>query len=442
MHSLEMLLAKLCLGACLFAMLVGCAGSGSTSSSTTTGGGGGSPVSITVTTPNGTLGLRVGTGSFTAVTSVNNQLTFQVPSATAQYALAWGCEFGEPPNETIYAVVLQATPQDGTNYSAPCTESVPTSLPSTAPAPTPTPATVGTVTANFDVSAIPNAGIIFVTGGNGVISAGSSLPGAYSQTWPAGTYDVALSVFDPNDVVSGHVLAERILRNQTVPGTLNGGNTIVFGPGDVPVPQPLSIPSAPPGFSTPVLPDPRYITTNTSNTGVALDASGASTSQYLAVPPASTQSGDKYVFSLQSGNGTSIIGLTQIFTNGGGPVTIEPLPTPWSYSGPAPAALPTFVFDSYQGFSGQPSWEGASIGWSVSSPTTNIGYSINVFATASYVNGASTPITIPNLSLVPGLTSAFWVQRPQPSGSSVFWSAIIGTNSNSFVSDSGSFTVP
>jgi hypothetical protein len=88
-------------------------------------------------------------------------------------------------------------------------------------------------------------------------------------------------------------------------------------------------------------------------------------------------------------------------------------PSPWVWSGPSAAALPTFDF-YYPGFSGMGSVvQSAGLRW-IQGTVSNT--SIQVSATGNYQNSA-TSIAIPDLSRLRGFLA------PAPSGTTVYWSA-------------------
>jgi hypothetical protein len=391
----------------LLAFLAGCGGGG-----TVPGGSGGTgtgPVSITLTIVDSRMGstvaLQKGAGAFELVSAQGSQLNFTLPTATTKYALAWTCFEGEQPVFDHLEVVLQATPQDGTAYSLDCGGPhliLPPQLPPGS----------GTVTGSVDASGIAGATEVFFQGPSNSGFSVNSASGSFSENMPAGTYDMLAVAFGaPN------LLAIKILRGQTVPGAINGGNTVAFGSADLFTPQPLTATNVPTGFDSP-LTLATFFTSGGTSLGVE---NSANPMQYLAVPVASTQSGDGYIFSAQTSDTathhSAIMAKQNTTSSGGGPVTIG-LPDPWSYSGPAPAAFPTFTFD-YAGFAGFSAiTQEASILWVLTSGFTHNNFSIQVLATQSYQNGAMT-VTIPDLSSL-----NFGVGTPR-SGAGIQWNASI-----------------
>src|SRR5262249_48361369 len=118
------------------------------------------------------------------------------------------------------------------------------------------------------------------------------------------------------------------------------------------LPRQLAVTNVPAGFSPQVAAG--YATAGgtsfvfTSN-GVLNDVT-----QYPVLPAGARQAADSYGFVASAIDvNNSIIEIAQTIAAGSGPVTLGPLPTPWSFSGPTPSALPTFAFDTYSGFNGQ-----------------------------------------------------------------------------------------
>jgi hypothetical protein len=249
-----------------------------------------------------------------------------------------------------------------------------------------------------------------------------------------GISDVIVCALDSN----WKILAVRILRSQTIPGALNGGNPVVLGASDEKVPQTVTYKNLPAGFSAPVT-SVEYLTAG----GAGLNLDPDETTQYSDVPSGAVQRGDSYVFSAEAESATTsgeVVSITQPSSNGG--PQIFNLPSPWSYAGPTAATLPTFNFD-YSGFSGMPSVrESASIAWTQEMWTL---YSIHISATSKFQNGATT-LAVPDLS---GLTGFI---APAPSGTSIFWIAAINqgvsltgsqsSTTQSSVQNSGTYSEP
>jgi hypothetical protein len=418
----------------VMACLAGCGGS-SNSSSTGGGGtgGGGTPTTVTYTFTGAmptAVATQIGAGAYTQASLESGKLSISVPSGTTKYSAAWVCPAdtsSNPPQNDER--VVQASVQDGTSFSWYCFDAN---------------VSKGTATVQVNASAISGGASVGVYGNVGVNGAGIGLPWSSSTLnlsgeMFAGTYDVFATVYD----AKGNLLAVKILRDQTIPGALNGGNPVVFAASDEVTSQPLTVNNIPAGFS----PSMALVNYETATYGNSLDLNFGlnGLTQYTAFPSAAMQSGDYYVFLVGAyGSTTPNLGESvgaEMTSTSSGPQTIA-LPAPWSYAGPTPAALPTFNF-SYTGFSGMADVQQvAGVQWQQGTTSTQ---HIQMSATASYQNGA-TSMTIPDLS---GLTGFF---APAPAGTSVFWFASVdqgwavlsySTNGTLYtVANSGTYTEP
>jgi hypothetical protein len=387
---------SVCLG--LMACLAGCGGSSN-------GGGGGNPTIVTYTFTDAmptAVATQIGSGAYTQASLQSGKLSISVPDGTTNYSVAWVCPNSSiSPNKYIQEEVYEKSTADGTSFTDGCYN--------------PTPQT-GLATLQVNAVAIPGATLVAVgdfppqTASNGTLS--------FSGQMPAGTFDVAVVVFG----AQGQVLAVRILRSQTVPGALNGGNAVVFATSDETVSQAITYSNLPTGFSYP----PPFILFETSGgavVDVSLGLGSASTTpptQFSAMPAGAVESGDYYLISssaYETALPDELVAAEQFVTSSDA-VTLA-FPAPWIYSGPSAAALPTFNF-SYTGFAGMP---GVSqfvlLQWEAGTTSSNL---ISVYATENYQNGA-TAITIPDLSGLTGFTAS------APSGTSIFWSAGVEQNS-------------
>jgi len=399
-------------GSVLIMSLAGCGGSSSKTPPIPSPSG---PTTITVTFANATplaAAVQIGSGAFAAASIQSGQLSLTVPAGTTNYAIAYVC----PPFNVVattiedFEFVIEATTQDATAYTVSCSATPPT----------------GSATGSVDASAIPGATNV-VVGGKGGGFGFASTQTSFNVNLPTGTNeDVTVSALD----ASNNLLAIKILRSQTVPGAINGGNTIVLGPADETTMQSVTVNNTPAGF-IPAVQLVDYLTANGTQIGLGI----FSGSQYRAMPAASTQPGDKYfIDSSTDDTATKDLVVGEDLTmSTAGPVTID-LPPVWSFSGPAPAAFPTFTFN-YSGFPAAPnlSYSGL-ISWQTA-PTTLT--EITVTATASFQQNATT-LSIPNLTSLPGFFA------PPPSGTSVFWDASIfnGDTSLAFVTETPSGSGP
>jgi len=375
------------------------------------------PTTVTYTftgaTPN-VVATQIGTRAYTQAALSSGTLTVSVPDGTTDYAVAYTCP---SPNIIDGEVVLEASVLDGISFSRSCGSAV----------------TFGTAAVQINAAAIPGASYVYVSAlGPQQPWSGSTL--TFSGTLPTGTRDVPIEVSDQ----FGQIVAARILRSQTVPGALNGGNMVVFQAGDETVSEPVTYSNVPSGFAV------------LETVGIYLTPGGAEIlltdnvpTEYPAMPQGSFQSGDYYQFDASAYSGaTQGEGVAvENVTSSAGPVAFT-FPAPWSYAGPTAAALPTFDF-AYTGFSGMPNVSRiSSLAWNL---TTTSPDSITVETSANYQNG-STSLTIPDLS---GLTGFI---APPASGTTVAWRASVNQG-NPFlttppsgtelsVANSGTFTEP
>jgi hypothetical protein len=395
--------------------LAGCGGGSSNSGSSGSGNGGGgnggggtNPATVTYTfsstgLPPAALATRIGNGAFASATLSSGKLVITLPAGETTYSIAWLCPsaFGDNPTDNIEYVYNRSI-LDGTSFTAYC-YGVPT---------TGTPTPTGTLTAQINAAAI--------SGGQAVEVYYEPMPWSdsildFNLTLADGTYDIPVTVTSGN-TYPANFLAVKVLRNQTVPGALNGGQPVVLQTSDQTVPQAVTFNSVPDDFTVDGLgieyigKDEVFFSYNTPQ----------QPTQYLAMPADVFQTGDYYQFTAQALNSIHSQSVwVETYANAGGPQSFT-FPTPWSYSGPTPAALPTLDL-SYSGFSGKPDIDrSATIGWTLTNNGfVDISNSIVVDSSANFQNG-STSITVPDLSKLTG-----FVANP-PSGTSVYWGASIG----------------
>lgn len=404
-------------------LCAGCGGGG-----TSMQGGGASTVTFSFSRGVPTVvAAKIGSGSFTAQQLNAGKLILSIPSDTTDFAVAYLCTSTSLPT---FERIFEATISDGTSFSLSCVAAA-------------NPASPGTLTGNVDASAISQANLleIVATAGTQAVTAGVAPDTSFSAMVPAGSDRVEVLAY--NSTSQGlqttlSLLAARNFDNQAVPGSLNGGNQVVLGAADVTAPQSITYSNVPAGYSPP-------------STFVALIMAGGagafsvshSTSEYPALPSGAIKSGDGYSFlanAMNSANPTEMMFVAST-ASAAGPVSFT-FPAPWSYSGPVPAALPSFDF-TYSGF-GQNSGvtESAFISWGL--PLTT---QIAITASANYQNG-STILAIPDLSTVTGFVA------PPPSGTLVVWVGLIEQKSqgtqqtmtaeptSTNVENSGFYTVP
>lgn len=357
--------------------------------------------------------LQTGTGPFTLLAAQNNQLVVNLPAGTSKYTLAYLCptEFGTPntPPSTLGGeIVIEATPQDGAVFNASCPRFQ-----------------SGAVTVGFDVSQLAAVNSVQISdrlGGN-VVSGGTAV--TVPTTMPLGINDVGVIALDASNVP----IAVRIVRSQTVPGAINGGNLIVLGPSNLTTQQPVTVNNIPPGFNPPFI-EAVY---HTANGLVPLNGSAT---QYSAVPSSEAQPGDFYVVSTSAegtlGSNFSLIGVVQ--RSAGGPLTAN-LPQPWAFSGPVPVSgtFPKFQMD-YTGFTGAAgSFDSAAVSWQQS---TFFYPSIEVIATPGFLNGSDI-VTVPDLSSLRG----FFAPPTTSLSGNIQWTASIVNVPLSNTVISGVFTI-
>lgn len=426
--------------------LAGCgAGSGTGGSSGGGGGTGQNPTTVTVkvtgTTP-AAVATRIGTGSFSAAAIQSGSLTITIPAGTSTFAVAYACPpstatVGTTQYSSALENVLEASTSDGTSFTMYCS-------PATATGST------GILTGSVDASAIAGANYVGVAAGGGGAGNEYFLSGTsanFSETVPAGSDRAAVGAYVetasyPLGANTAFTLAAlRSFSGVTVPGSLNNGNTVVLGAADAVTMQPITYKNLPSGYAA-----PKTVAMYDWAGGGGISLSNGATTQYPAIPAGAAESGDVYSFTStsQSSTGVPFQGVqVESWTGTGGPLTVT-FPAAWTYAGPTAAALPVFSV-AYSGFSGSGNlYYGGNIGWQAGQ---NAGFARSVIATAGYLNG-STTLAMPDLSSVQGFAA------PPASGTSVFWTALIGQTSfpvlegsptngtASIVSSSGTYTVP
>lgn len=394
------------LGAVL-SLIVGCGGSSGNGGS---GGGSNNPTVVTFTITGvapTAVAIKVGSGPFTPAMLTSGAATITLPKGETNFAVAYVCRATYPPNgltgsESAEQDVFEANTLDGTSFGGTC-------LAGLAVAPT-TPET-GELTGSVDISEIPGATTYSVYAGEiGVAGAILGLdPGPnFGIQGVAGMDRVLVAAYkDINNPIaletSGFTLiAAKSLDSQPVPGALNGGNTVVFAAPDQTTTEAITY-NLPSGFK---VQDTSASFLTGAGGGIVL--SSPAIGQYPALPEGAIEKGDYYSVTASAWKGQDGSGITKTFTTAA-PVVFA-FPPDWSYSGPTPAALPTFDL-AYSGFSGP-----SGVGYFTETYSGQSLYIVN--ATANYLNGASS-IAYPDLSDLPGFL-------PLPlSGTYVGWDAAI-----------------
>ena len=381
----------LVLGMCA-ALVAGCSAGGNMSSggggSTGGGGGGNSATTVTITFEGsslpGPVAAQIGTGAFAAETLSGNTLTLSIPSGTSNYSVAYLCPAlvsGQSSSQFEY--VWEASIVDGTSLTFAC--GYPQSVTPTLSGSLDASAVQGVV--SFQINA--QNGNSFGDGGGG-FSGGPT--GSFNVPAPSGS-DRVLVLADTNQ--GDGPAAAKNFDNQTVPGTLNGGNTVVFGTADETTPEPITYNNVSSGFSSPHT----YVWLGMGGTALASTYASDATTQYLALPASATETGDVYVLDASAASANLPSAVNTEVISSGGPVSFT-FPAAWSYAGPTAAASPSFIMD-YTGFSGKANV--AQNAWIFWKPGNGGGSTenIQVEATANYQNG-STTLAIPDLSSVGG----------------------------------------
>ncbi len=393
-------------------LIAGCGGFAGGGSGSNGSGGESSPTTVTFTITGGTptaVATQVGSGSFTSATLSSGNLTLSLPSGTTNFAVAFVCP--QTPLTTrdtsdLWTIqyIYEASTKDGTSFSEACLV-----VPSTA-------GTTGTLTGRVNASDVSGADYMNVYAEDGTsLSEGymGMANDAFSFSAPAGTDRVAVLAY--SDAFS--LVAAQNFSSQTVPGALNGGDTIVFGAADQVTVEPLTYSGVPSGYGAPVT-DVNY---QLAGGGDPILVAQAATTGYPALPAGAAENGDYYSFWTTSRLSSDFLHdqMTQVMTNStsAGPVSVF-FPPAWSYAGPTPAASPSFDL-SYSGFSGPTGvYNDVSIGWPGSPPTMNgtTHNDVEVIATGNYLNG-STAVAIPDLSGVSGFLFS------PASGTEIGWEA-------------------
>lgn len=370
-------------------------------------------------------------GVFVAASLSSGQLSFTVPVGSTRYGFAWVCPEDTIQEQPAKELVVERTLQDGTDLTVDCRAGLVQPPPAS-----------GGASGTVDASAIAGVSESLIYGRLGL--ANNSVVGAvgsFNATLPSGTNDIAVLAI----AAQGTPLALTILRNQTVPGSVNGGNPIILDGNDLLTPQSMTFANLPAGFGTPLI-TVSYVTANgllsrdgpttASNIDLAV-----SSSQYMAVSAAVAQSGDGYLVEWAADSASSGLDVLQRVPQTGGPITVQ-LPDPWLYPGPSPAAFPILTFNYSLSSSFASFTQEAVLSWNAgvfpSGDPKDPGISLSV--SNSFQSGGD--VSVPDLRHLPGFFTP-------PSGSQVGWSAFIvgqsqpGPNSFKVVArNSGIYLVP
>ncbi len=378
-------------------------GSGSNGGSGGNGGGGGNNSPTTVTYNfNGSAptvaAVKIGTGSYAVQAATNGKLTFSVPSGTTNFSVAFLCPFNTPgvSSGTYVETVDFASTLDGTSFTRSCYVA------------SSTPVTLDNLDGDLDVSAFPTAQTMQAEV-QGVDSAGALyindvglLPasGSTQLQGPVGSDSVVMGIFDS----SRTMIAAKAFSNQTVPGNLNGGHTVVFGAGDAAPTEPITLVNVPAGAGTP----------QTSASAYFFTMASGNLTEYPAFPSGVLPAGYYYTIrSTEYQNSSPLNAYEEALANPSkaGPLTLT-FPAVWTTTAPAAAVNPTFNFD-YIGFAGKPYVHCG--GYQLWTPSgSNFSSEVIVNATPNYL-GSATTVAMPDLSSISGFLA------PPASGTQVFW---------------------
>ena len=381
MRSLSQSLVAFSLSACLAA----CGGSSS---------GGGNHLTTTPPTPvtltvSGAAPMVAATqiagGSWSALTMSGSTATFNVPSPSAEYAVAVMCPAPTAGGVQIEAVI-EALASDTTSPTIYCP-----------------PANAVTMTVNFDVSAVPGAVDAAVAVGTDISAYWTGPTSAANvQNVVTGTQDIGVAAYGPTPTTAPYgVQIQRGVDVTGAPITVPAMST-----SDETGSATITVNGIPSGYSNQI--SAYYVTAS----GATIPINGINVPNYALIAAGDTQSGDFY--SVQSAavdpTGTIVVEQAQSFASGTN-VTLA-LPAPMSYSGPSAAQYPTFDA-TYSGFtgSGKTGWI-AALDWPSTSPTSGI----LVYATSAFLGSNS--VAIPDLSSVSGFIA------PAASSTQVQWSLV------------------
>jgi hypothetical protein len=180
-----------------------------------------------------------------------------------------------------------------------------------------------------DANAIAGASFLNIDAENGTAQQGvyeGTPSGNFSFAAPVGTDRVAVLAYD--SVLSGFeqffsLVAVKNFSSQTVPGTLNGGNTVVLGAADQTTPEPLTYKSVPPGYNA-----PSTLVSYEFSGGDGFIIANGVTSEYPSVPAGAAESGDDYIFMSAAGNAANALEQASVstFSSSAGPCRLPSLP--------------------------------------------------------------------------------------------------------------------
>ena len=352
-----------------------------------------------------TVASRVGNGNWVATSVAGNTATLSLPSGTTTFGVAYVCPFDY--NNVVNEFIFEASLSDGAAYTVECPNVV-------------TRGAFSNVILSGDVAAIPGATYASIASQLAPWNIWSTSFTNVQMQFPNGNNDIAVSANTGSSYLPSAI---KIIRNQAVPGAINGGNPITLAPTDETTSETVTMPTPPAGFQINPSVAAYYVTTNSARIDLGGNNSGAST--YAVVPTSESQPGDHYEFSAEADStgyvqqqGEYLLQFLTASEESTAPGAVAfAWPTPLTPNVPTAAALPTFQIVYPGGFSGSTQVSStAQISWLDSNV---INYQrVSMTATSAYLNG-STSLSIPDLSSIPGFIV------PATSGTQVGWDEIV-----------------
>jgi hypothetical protein len=335
------------------------------------------------------------TGTFKALALSGSSVSFTLPSGTSAYGFAYICPTFAAANSYSNESIIQATTTDTTSLSLA------------------SPSLSGSVSATFDVSAIPGATstLLFEGYWNNEMYGTSGVQSVSGV--PTGTFDVALVAIGSNGA-----LAIQIQRGVNV----TSSTSIAFPPmtaADELGSAPASITNVPSGATSSGF-ETTYQTPGGLSVILPAPFNGVPQSTYPTVPSSQSQSGDFYLIQAAASlTGPPSQSLSALVSSDTATAVTATLPSPSSsVTAPMAATFPTFNAIA-GGFT--------VAGTVVDSSWTQFQTPFTVYNTYTYVTktwlGMNATFTVPDLSALTGFAPV------PPSGGLEFWSlySTVGT---------------
>lgn len=408
------------LGICSIGCLMACGGSNTSTTLTTT-----PPTQVTLTVSGSTptaAGSQVDGGSWTSLALSGSTATFTVPKPTSNYAVAVLCPVSPSSNPNQSEVVIEANVGDIASPTIYCP-----------------PETTVTMTVNYDLTAVAGAQEAAIAIGRDVSPITSGANGlATLSNVVAGTQDVGVVAYGA--APTSAPLGIEILRGLNV-----SGSTLSVPPmstSDEALAATIGVSGVSTGYTSFLF--AQYVTAG----GAIIPVNGNGAASYGLIASGNAASGDFYSVQATAIDASKYHFVEALESSTNPQNLTLTLPAPFIYSGPSPAAYPSFNA-TYNGFtgSGKTGWI-AAINW-VDAPSATI-RGVFVYATSAFLGSSS--VTIPNLSSLnaflpgpPSNTPLGWVLMPfQQSDYYFAFNAIASPPSESaqYSSAGGSFIVP